>query len=79
MREKFNNYSIAIGHAKETSAWLQVSLGLKYITQTQFKELYSMINQVVRILTKTLSCIKENEGKGLDLPNPYTPVTPFES
>ncbi|NRG47955.1 four helix bundle protein [Bacillus sp. CRN 9] len=73
IREKFNRYSIAIGSAKETSAWLQVSLCQKYITETQFEELDNMVNQVVRILTKTLSNIKEKEGKGLDLPNPYTP------
>lgn len=73
IREKFNQYSIAIGSAKETSAWLQVSLAQKYITQTQFEELDNMVNQVVRILTKALSNIKEREGKGLELPNPYTP------
>ncbi|WP_272878807.1 four helix bundle protein [Bacillus altitudinis] len=73
IREKFNQYSIAIGSAKETSAWLQVSLGQKYITQIQFEELDNMVNQVVRILTKTLFNIKEKEGKGLDLPNPFTP------
>ncbi|MGP9039418.1 four helix bundle protein [Cytobacillus kochii] len=73
IREKFNQYSIAIGSAKETSAWLQVSFGQKYITQGQFEELDNMVNQVVRILTKTLSNIKEKEGKGLDLPSPYTP------
>lgn len=73
IREKFNQYSIAIGSAKETSAWLQVSLGQKYITQTQFEELDNMVNQVIRILTKTLSNMKEKEGSGLELPNPYTP------
>lgn len=73
IREKFNQYSIAIGSAKETSAWLQVSWGQKYITQTQFEELDKMINQVVCILTKTLTNLKEKEGKALDLPNPFTP------
>ncbi|MDL4840347.1 four helix bundle protein [Aquibacillus rhizosphaerae] len=73
VREKFNQYSIAIGSAKETSAWLKVSLGQKYITKTQFEELDNMIDQVVSILTKTLSNIKEKEGKVLDFPNPYTP------
>ncbi len=73
IREKFNQYSIAIGSAKETSAWLQVSLGQKYITKNQFEELDNMVNQVIGILTKNLSNIKEKEGKGLDLPSPYTP------
>lgn len=71
--EKFNQYSIAIGSAKETSAWLQVSLGQKYITQVQFNELDNLTTQVVSILTKKLSNIKEKEGKGMDLPNPFTP------
>ncbi|MGX9931506.1 four helix bundle protein [Virgibacillus salarius] len=71
--EKFKQYSFAIGSAKETSAWLQMSLGQKYITQTQFEELDNMVDQVVGILTKTLTNVKEKEGKGLDLPNPYTP------
>ncbi|MBT2217999.1 four helix bundle protein [Virgibacillus dakarensis] len=73
IREKFNQYSIAIGSAKETSAWLQVSLVQKYITQNQFEELDSMVNHVIGILTRNLSNIKEKEGKGLDLPSPYTP------
>lgn len=71
--EKFNQYSIAIGSAKETSAWLQMSLEQKYITQVQFDELEYLTTQVVRILTKNLSNIKEKEGKGMDLPNPFTP------
>lgn len=71
--EKFNQYSIAIGSAKETTAWLQMSLGQKYITQVQFDELDNLTTQVVRILTKNLSNIKEKEGKGIDLPNPFTP------
>ncbi|RTR26281.1 four helix bundle protein [Robertmurraya yapensis] len=71
--ERFNQYSIAIGSAKETSAWLQMSLGQKYITQVQFDELDNLTTQVVRILTKNLSNIKEKEGKGMDLPNPFTP------
>ncbi len=70
---KFNQYSIAIGSAKETSAWLQMSLGQNYITQVQFDELEYLTTQVVRILTKNLSNIKEKEGKGMDLPNPFTP------
>lgn len=71
--EKFNQYSISIGSAKETSAWLQISLGQKYITQEQYDDLDYLVNQVVSILTKTLCHLKENEGKGLVLPNPYTP------
>lgn len=71
--EKFKEYSTAIGSAKETSAWLQISLGQKYITQIQFDELDSLTTQVVRILTKSLSNIKGKEGKGMDLPIPYTP------
>ncbi|MCM3443715.1 four helix bundle protein [Metabacillus halosaccharovorans] len=71
--EKFNQYSIAIGSAKETTAWLQMSLGQKYITEVQFDELDNLTTQVVRILTKKLSNIKEKEGKGMDLPNPFTP------
>jgi four helix bundle protein len=73
IREKFNQYSIAIGSAKETTAWLQVSFGQRYITQNQFEELDSMVNHVIGILTRNLSNIKEKEGKGLDLPSPYTP------
>ncbi|WP_251553988.1 four helix bundle protein [Neobacillus muris] len=71
--EKFNQYSISIGSAKETSAWLQISLAQKYITQGQYEDLDNLANQVVSILTKTLCHLKENEGKGMDLPNPYTP------
>ncbi|MGN8843004.1 four helix bundle protein [Niallia sp. HCP3S3_B10] len=71
--EKFYQYSIAIGSAKETSAWLQMSLGQKYITQVQFIELDNLTTQVVSILTKNLSNIKEKEGRGMDLPNPFTP------
>lgn len=73
IREKFNQYSIAIGSAKETTAWLQMSLAQNYITQVQFDELEYLTTQVVRILTKNLSNIKEKEGKGMDLPNPFTP------
>ncbi|ADU28498.1 four helix bundle protein [Evansella cellulosilytica] len=71
--EKFNQYSIAIGSAKETTAWLQISMGQEYITRDQFDELDNLTTQVVRILTKSLSNIKEKEGKGMDLPCPYTP------
>lgn len=71
--EKFNQYSIAIGSAKETIAWLQISMGQRYITQGQFDDLDNLTTQVVRILTKSLSNIKEKEGKGMDLPSPYTP------
>lgn len=71
--EKFNQYSIAIGSAKETSAWLQISLGQRYITQVQFDELDNLATQVICILTKNLSNINEKEGKGMDLPSPYTP------
>ncbi|MBD8069759.1 four helix bundle protein [Bacillus sp. PS06] len=71
--EKFSQYSMSIGSAKETSAWLQISLGQKYITQEQYDDLDCLVNQVVSILTKTLCHLKDNEGKGIDLPNPYTP------
>jgi four helix bundle protein len=71
--EKFNQYSISIGSAKETSAWLQISLGQNYITQGQYDNLDNLANQVVSILTKTLCHLKEYEGKGMELPNPYTP------
>ncbi|WP_033827187.1 four helix bundle protein [Bacillus andreraoultii] len=71
--EKFYQYSISVGSAKETSAWLQISLGQKYITQGQYDELDNLANQVVSILTKTLCHLRDNEGKGIDLPNPYTP------
>ena len=70
--EKYNQYSIAIGSAKETSAWLQMSLGQKYITQVQFDELDNLTTQLVRILTTRLSNIRKKEGKGMDLPSPYT-------
>lgn len=70
--EKYNQYSIAIGSAKETTSWLQISLGQKYITQFQFDELDNLTTQVVSILTTRLSNIREKEGKGLDLPSPYT-------
>ncbi|RDW18782.1 four helix bundle protein [Oceanobacillus chungangensis] len=71
--EKFNQYSISIGSAKETSAWLQISLGRKYITQSQYDDLDNLANQVVSILTKTLCHLRDNEGLGMNLPNPYTP------
>ncbi|WP_400244973.1 four helix bundle protein [Niallia sp. JL1B1071] len=71
--EKFNQYSVSIGSAKETSAWLQISLGQKYITQEQYDDLDYLVNQVVSILTKTLCHLKDNHGKGINLPNPYTP------
>ena len=70
--EKYNQYSIAIGSAKETSAWLQMSLGQKYITQVQFDELDNLTTQVVSILTTRLSNIRAKEGKAMDLPSPYT-------
>jgi four helix bundle protein len=73
VREKFNHYSIAVGSAKETISWLQMSLGQKYISQEQFVELDNLVTQVVSILTRTLTNIRENEGYGLDLPNPFTP------
>ncbi|MGG1689421.1 four helix bundle protein [Heyndrickxia ginsengihumi] len=71
--EKFHQYSISIGSAKETSAWLQISLGQKYITQSQYDDLDNLANQVVSILTKTLCHLRDNEGQGMNLPNPYTP------
>jgi four helix bundle protein len=71
--EKFKQYSMAIGSAKETSAWLQISLGQKYITNEQYVDLDNLVNQIVSILTKTLCNIRENEGKSMCLPSPYTP------
>ncbi|MCC3359415.1 four helix bundle protein [Bacillus sp. REN16] len=71
--EKFNQYSISIGSAKETSAWLQISLGQKYIEKEQYDNLDNLVNEVVSILTKILCHLRDNEGKGMDLPNPYTP------
>ncbi|MDY0407399.1 four helix bundle protein [Paracerasibacillus soli] len=71
--EKFYQYSIAIGSAKETSSWLQISLGQGYISQEQYDELDNQVTQIVAILTKTLVNIKDKEGKGMDLPSPYTP------
>lgn len=73
--EKFNQYSISIGSAKETAAWLQISFGQKYITQKQYNDMDNLVNQVVSILTKTLCHLRNrnNEGKGMELPSPYTP------
>ncbi|MCP1156612.1 four helix bundle protein [Bacillus infantis] len=73
IREKFNQYSIAIGSCKEVSTWLEISFGQKYISQEKFEELNKLSFSVVGILTKTLANISENEGKGMDLPSPYTP------
>lgn len=71
--EKFYQYSMAIGSAKETASWLQVSLGQQYISQEQYGELDNLVTQIVSILTRTLANIKEKEGQGMDLPSPYTP------
>ncbi|AIF42151.1 four helix bundle protein [Virgibacillus sp. SK37] len=71
--EKFYHYSLSIGSAKETSTWLQVSLGQQYISQEQYDKLNNQVEQIVAILTRTLVNIKEREGKGMDLPSPYTP------
>ncbi|WP_077318160.1 four helix bundle protein [Virgibacillus proomii] len=71
--EKFYQYSLSIGSAKETSTWLQVSLGQQYISQEQYDKLNNQVEQIVAILTRTLVNIKEKEGKGMDLPSPYTP------
>src|SRR5699024_5248057 len=71
--EKFYQYSMAIGSAKETASWLQVSLGQKYISQEQYHELDNLVTQIVSILTRTLVNIKNKEGQGMDLPSPYTP------
>ncbi|MCM3571500.1 four helix bundle protein [Neobacillus mesonae] len=73
IREKFNQYSIAIGSCKEVSTWLEISLGQQYISQEKFEELNKLSLSVVGILTKTLANISANEGKGMDLPSPYTP------
>ena len=71
--EKFYQYSLSIGSAKETSAWLQISLGQKYISQSQYDDLDNLANQVVSILTKTLYHLRNNKGKGMNLPKPFTP------
>lgn len=71
--EKFNQYSIAIGSAKETTAWLQMSLGQRYISQKQYYDLDSQIVEIVKILTTNLVNVKESKGKGINLPAPYTP------
>ncbi|MCF2649680.1 four helix bundle protein [Niallia circulans] len=73
IREKFNHYSIAIGSCKEVSTWLDISFRQKYISQEKFEELNKLTHYVVGILTKTLFNIKANEGKGMNLPSPYTP------
>lgn len=71
--EKFYQYSMAIGSAKETSTWLEVSLGQQYISKEQYGELDNLVTQIVSILTRTLANVKEKEGQGMDLPSPYTP------
>jgi len=73
IREKFNQYSIAIGSCKEVTTWLDISLGQKYISKETFEELKKLSLSVIAILTKTLANIIANEGKGMDLPSPYTP------
>ena len=73
IREKFNQYSVAIGSCKEVSTWLEISFGQKYISQEKFEELNKLSFSVVGILTKTLVNIKDNEGKDMNLPSPYTP------
>ncbi|MEC5424283.1 four helix bundle protein [Virgibacillus sp. C22-A2] len=73
VREKFKNYSDAIGSAKETSAWLEISVKQQYISQNQFEELDNLVKQVVSILTRTMSNIIKKEGEEKELPNPYTP------
>lgn len=73
IREKFNQYSIAIGSCKEVSTWLDISFSQKYISRESLEELNKLSVNVVGILTKTLVNLKTNEGKGMDLPSPYTP------
>lgn len=71
--ERFNQYSIAIGSAKETSAWLQISLGQNYISKEQYHDLDNQVTEIVKILTGNLVNIKKEKGQGMYLPNPYTP------
>lgn len=70
--EKFNQYSIAIGSAKETTAWLQICLGQTYITQIQFNLLDESITDIVSRLTRKLVNLKNEFGELHELPNPYT-------
>lgn len=72
IRNKFKHYSYAIGSAKETSAWLDISLNQSYITEYQFNELEGLIQETISILTKTLLNLKA-EASDLELPSPYTP------
>lgn len=73
IREKFNQYSIAIGSCKEVTTWLDISLGQGYISTETFEKLNKLTLSVTAILTKTLANIIANEGKGMNLPSPYTP------
>lgn len=71
IREKFNKYSVAIGSAKETATWLQVSANQSYITEDECSRLDRLLTEIVSILIKTLVNIKNKDGKGMNLPEPY--------
>ncbi|WP_179867344.1 four helix bundle protein [Terribacillus saccharophilus] len=72
IRNKFKHYSYAIGSAKETSAWLDISLNQSYISEYQFNELDRLVQETVSILTRTLVNLKA-ESSDIELPSPYTP------
>lgn len=73
VKEKFYRYSIAIGSAKETISWLEISLDLKYISIDKGNQLIKLTEEVLAILKSRLQNLKEEYKNYIDLPNPYVP------
>jgi len=73
IKQKFNNYSVAIGSAIETRAWIDMSLSLGYIDGKGHEEVDILIDDIVSILISTLKNLKDEHPSVVGLLPLYVP------
>src|SRR5699024_4753170 len=73
IKQKFYNYSVAIGSAIETRAWIDMSLSLGYIDDEGHEKVDRLINEIISLLITTLKNIKSEHPNVVGLPPLYVP------
>ena len=59
-KDYINKYEIALKEARETEYWIEVFIKSEIIPENLFSSLLQEIDEIIRILVKTIKSSKEN-------------------
>ncbi len=62
-RDYINKYEIALKEARETEYWIEIFIESEIISRNLFSSLLQEIDEIIRILAKTVKTSKDNSQK----------------